>query len=154
MKIEATLYCAREADICGKRKSCKTSRKNKGSVKLLKRHYKLIIAILLFLPFIVFVDRVVFAYMQPAAAEAVKNKKSAQVLYGVKCSMCHGINGEGAAMYPKKIAGIAKEEVLFKIKMHKEGEFGEGVKLTADFSTLDDAQKEEIASFVSAMKTK
>lgn len=121
---------------------------------MLKRHYKLIIAILLFLPLVVFVDKVVFAYMQPSAAEAVKNKESAQVLYGVKCSMCHGIKGEGAAAYPKKISGMAKEEALAKIKAHKEGEFGEGVKLTADFSTLSDAQKEEIASFVALLGAK
>ncbi len=121
---------------------------------MLKKHYKLIIAILLFLPFVAFVDKIVFAYMQPNAAEAAKNKESVQVLYGVKCSMCHGIKGEGAANYPKKIAGMSKEEALVKIKTHKEGEFGETIKLRADFSTLSDAQKEELASFVETMGAK
>lgn len=121
---------------------------------MIKRHYKLIIAILLFLPIVVFVDKVVFAYMQPDAAKAAKNKESTEVLYGIKCSMCHGTRGEGAAAYPKKIAGMAKEEALVKIKTHREGEFGDSVKLTADFSSLSEANKEELASFVAGLGAK
>jgi len=104
------------------------------------------------LPFVIFVDKIVFAYMQPKAAEAAKNVESVQVLYGVKCSMCHGTRGEGAANYPKQISGMTKEDVLGKIKSHKQGEFGENIKLTADFSTLNDTQKEELAAFVATLR--
>ena len=38
----------------------------------LKKHYKLLIAIALFIPFLAFVDKVFFAYMEPKAAEAAK----------------------------------------------------------------------------------
>ncbi len=117
---------------------------------MLKRHYKLIIGILLFLPFVVFVDKVVFAYMEPRAAEAVKNGENAQILYGAKCAMCHGVKGEGSGNYPK-ITGLTKEAALDKIKTHKEGVFGEGVQLRADFATLGGTDKEEIASFVAAL---
>lgn len=118
---------------------------------MLKRHYKLIIAVIVFLPFVFFVDKVVFAYMQPKAAEAAKNGEEAQILYSAKCAMCHGIKGEGSGGYPK-IMGLAKEVALEKIKTHKQGVFGESVQLRADFTTLNDADKDKIASFVSTLK--
>ncbi len=118
---------------------------------MIKRHYKLIIAILLFLPFVVFVDKVVFAYMEPKASEAAKSVERSQALYGAKCAMCHGVKGEGSGGYAK-ITGLNKEEALVKIKVHKEGIFGEGVQLRADFATLNDADKEQIAVFVATLK--
>jgi cytochrome c553 len=118
---------------------------------LLKRHYKLIIAIFIFLPLVVFIDKVVFSYLEPKAAAAAKKAENTQMLYGAKCAMCHGIKGEGTGGYPK-IGGLAKEVALSKIKSHKEGIFGEGVQLRADFTTLSDADKEEIASFVATLK--
>lgn len=119
---------------------------------MLKRHYKLIIAVLMFLPFVFFVDKIVFAYMQPKAAEAVKNGEDAQILYGAKCAMCHGTKGEGSAAYPKKIAGLTKEAALEKIKAHKQGVFGDVVQLKADTASLSDSEKEKIASFVATLK--
>jgi cytochrome c553 len=118
---------------------------------LLKRHHKLIIAIFIFLPLVVFVDKVVFSYLEPKAAEAAKKAENAQILYGAKCAMCHGIKGEGSGGYPK-ITGLTKGAALSKIKSHKEGIFGEGVQLRADFATLSEADKEEIASFVATLK--
>lgn len=118
---------------------------------MLKRHYKLIVAIIVFLPFLVFVDKVVFSYMEPQAADAAKKAEKSQILYGAKCAMCHGIKGEGSGGYPK-ITGLTKEAALSKIKSHKEGIFGEGVQLRADFATLSEADKEEIASFVATLK--
>ena len=118
---------------------------------MLKKHYKLIVAILLFLPFIVFIDRVVFAYMEPKAAQAVKNGENAQMLYGAKCAMCHGTKGEGSGDYPK-ISGMTKEVVLAKINMHKQGIFGEGVQLRADFDTLSTTDKEELSIFIATFK--
>lgn len=117
---------------------------------MLKRHYKLIIAVIVFLPFVFFVDKVVFAYMQPKAAEAAKNGEEAQVLYGAKCAMCHGTKGEGSGGYPK-ITGLTKEVVLEKINTHKQGVFGEGVQLRADFTTLNNAEKDKIASLVASL---
>lgn len=118
---------------------------------MLKRHYKLIIAIFIFLPLVVFIDKVVFSYLEPKAAAAAKKAENAQMLYGAKCAMCHGIKGEGSGGYPK-ITGLTKETALSKIKSHKEGIFGEGVQLRADFATLSEADKEEIASFVATLK--
>ncbi len=118
---------------------------------MLKRHYKLIVAIIVFLPFLVFVDRVVFSYMEPHAANEAKKAEYSQKLYGAKCAMCHGIKGEGSGGYPK-ITGLTKDVALSKIKTHKEGIFGVGVQLRADFTTLSETDKEEIASFVSTLK--
>lgn len=118
---------------------------------MLKRHYKLIIAVLIFLPFVFFVDKIVFSYMQPKAAEEAKKAENSQMLYGAKCAMCHGTKGEGSGGYPK-ITGLTKEAALAKIKSHKEGIFGEGVQLRADFTTLSEADKEELASFVATLK--
>ena len=118
---------------------------------MLKRHYKLVVAILVFLPILFFVDKIVFAYMQPQAANEAKKAEYAQKLYGAKCAMCHGIKGEGTGGYTK-ITGLTKDIALSKIKTHKEGIFGEGVQLRADFATLSEADKEEIASFVVTLK--
>jgi len=118
---------------------------------LLKRHYKLIIAIFIFLPLVVFIDKVVFSYLEPKAAAAAKKAENAQMLYGAKCAMCHGVKGEGVGGYPK-ITGLTKEAAIEKIKTHKEGIFGVGVQLRADFATLSEADKEEIASLIATLK--
>lgn len=120
-------------------------------MSLLLKHRKLIIAILIFLPVVFFVDRVVFSYMEPHAADEAKKAEYSQKLYGAKCAMCHGIKGEGSGGYPK-ITGLTKDAALAKIKSHKEGIFGVGVQLRADFATLSETDKEEIASFVSTLK--
>lgn len=117
---------------------------------MLKRHYKLIVAVIVFLPLVVFVDKVVFAYMQPKASEAAKSVERSQALYGAKCAMCHGVKGEGSGGYPQ-IKGLSKDVALAKIKSHKEGIFGAGVQLRADFATLDDKDKELIAEFVASV---
>jgi cytochrome c553 len=120
---------------------------------VLKKHYKLIIAILLFLPFIVFIDKIVFAYMEPKALEAIKSGEAVQKLYGAKCAMCHGVKGEGMADYPKINGFASKEEALAKIKAHKDGMLG-NIQMSADVASLSEAEKEELASFVASLKVK
>jgi cytochrome c553 len=122
-------------------------------MSLLKKHSKLIIGILLFLPFLVFVDKIVFSYMEPKAKEAANSAEAVQKIYGAKCAMCHGVKGDGMANFPK-IAGLTKDEALAKIKAHKEGEFGEVIRLRAELSSLSDAQKEELASFIATLKAR
>lgn len=117
----------------------------------LKKHYKLLIAIALFIPFLAFVDKVFFAYMEPKAAEAVKNGEYAQMLYGAKCAMCHGTKGEGMANFPK-ITGLTKEIAVEKIETHKAGVYGESIQLRVNLSSLDEKEREALAVYVSGLK--
>ena len=47
--------------------------------------------------------------------------------YSSKCANCHGIKGEGKAIFPK-LAGKSKEELSKKLNGYKDGNYGKDRK--------------------------
>ncbi len=68
-----------------------------------------------------------------------------------KCVSCHGAEGEKAALGKSLIIkDMSKADFLKALKGYKDGSYGQAMKamMKAQVATLNDAQMEEIASFI------
>jgi len=72
-----------------------------------------------------------------------------------KCSACHGVNAEKAALGKSKVINAMSEQELTEaINGYKDGTYGGPMKglMKGQVTSLDDAQIEEIAKFLEAQK--
>lgn len=72
-------------------------------------------------------------------------------LYNTKCVSCHGIKGDGLGTNPV-LAGQTKNDLIRKIKNHKEAENSSN-RMKYITNQLNDKEIEEIANHISTLKT-
>ncbi len=97
-----------------------------------------------------------------AAAAATSETEStaanidAAKLYATKCASCHGPKGERKALGKSApIGGMAKDEVLEKLKGYKAGTlnlYGMGALMKTQVASLSDAELEALAAYISTLK--
>ncbi len=86
-----------------------------------------------------------------ASGDAAKGKE----LFG-KCASCHGAKGDRKALGKSAvIAGMAKDEVVKKLKGYKAGtlnQYGMGALMKGQVAGLSDADIEALAAYISSLK--
>jgi cytochrome c553 len=97
-----------------------------------------------------------------AAAAATSETESAAAnidaakLFATKCASCHGPKGERKALGKSApIGGMAKDEVLEKLKGYKAGTlnlYGMGALMKTQVASLSDAELEALAAYISTLK--
>jgi len=90
-----------------------------------------------------------------AVKRAVEESKITQPiavgeLFAAKCALCHGANADGSETYPR-LNKYSKDELVAKLKMHK-SVAGTNPIMKMQAGSLNDAQIEAIAGFISTMK--
>jgi cytochrome c len=83
------------------------------------------------------------------ATPSESNIFDATATYASKCSGCHGVKGEGKAIFPK-LAGQSKQELAKKLNGYKDGSYGKDRKamMTPNVQNLNNHELEQIAEVI------
>ncbi len=84
-----------------------------------------------------------------AAGDAAAGKSK----YTSICASCHGMNGEGAGIFPK-LAGQAEADISTKLKKYRAGEqVGPNTSMMAPMASgLSDADIDNLAAYIATLK--
>lgn len=91
--------------------------------------------------------------LMSGAAFAAGDAAAGKSTFGSSCASCHGMNGEGAGIFPK-LAGLTADDAAAKLKKYKAGEqVGPNTAMMAPMASgLSDADIENLAAHIATLK--
>ena len=131
---------------CGEKKSEETKKiQEPKKVEKVKEESKKVVSVK---------EKLQMPPMPPALpAAATFDAKS---FFNQKCASCHGKDGKRKALGKSgTIAGMAKEELIKKLKGYKAGtlnSYGMGALMKAQVASLSNAQIEALAGYINSLK--